>query len=241
MDIPVLSQLKVPKPEKKTSWKSLVAIFVTAFVIIMIVLNGPTLYKAIKYPFTHTPEADNELLTQQYRDLYGYDKHPEIITSALKSNAAPTLKPTQPTGPVGQAQLSAIIDIPKIGVSAPVLQVSNNTDATVLAALKKGVVLYPGSSMPGQSGTSVIIGHSSSDLPWTAYSAVFSLLGKLEANDIIYVTVGPTKYAYKVTTIQKGSAQQLVSSGLTGDLVVSTCWPIGTDLNRVAVSATLIK
>lgn len=233
--------LKVPTPPKPTSVKSLVTIFIVAFVIILMILNAPTLVKAIAYPLNHSTESDNEQLTQQYRNLYGYEKHPELITAAVTATITPPLYFSPSAGIISQSQLDAVISIPKINVSAPVIQVSDSTDVTILNALKKGVVLYPGSTNPGQPGTAVIIGHSSSDLPWTAYSSIFSLLGKLQADDLIYVTVSGTQYTYRVRTVQKGSAQQLISSGLAGDLIVSTCWPIGTDANRIAVSASLVR
>ncbi len=237
-------QLKIFKKSvssKPTSVKSLVLIFVVAFIIIIAILNGPTLIKTITYPFTHSTESDNEQLTQQYRDIYGYAKHPELITAVEAiNNTQPTYSlPSSVT--VGQNQLDAVISIPKINVSAPIIQVSDSSDATVLSALKKGVVLYPGSVNPGQPGTAVIIGHSSSNLPWTEYSSVFSLLGKLQPDDLIYITVGGTQYTYRIRAVQKGSAQQLIDSGLAGDLIVSTCWPIGTDANRIAVSASLVQ
>jgi LPXTG-site transpeptidase (sortase) family protein len=235
--------LQAPKPPQTISMKKLVTIFAVAFAAILLILNAPTLIKAISYPFTHSATADNEQLTNQYRDIYGYEKHPELITAVQNQNAhapAPSIFPIAP-GQYTQAGFQAELSIPKIGVTAPVLQVSDSNDATVLGALKKGVVLYPGSANPGQPGTTVIIGHSSSDLPWTKYSAIFSLLDKLQPNDLIYVTVNGTQYIYRVRAVQKGSAQQLIDSGLAGDLIVSTCWPIGTDAKRIAVSASLVQ
>jgi len=234
-----LPPLKVPTPPKKTSFKTLVAIFVTAFVVILIILNGPTIIKAIVYPFTHSEESNNEQLTQQYRDIYGYERNPELVTSTVKSTS-PLRLPIVSSSPSPSLE-GAVISIPKINVSAPVLQVSDSGDETVLNTLKKGVVLYPGSSNFGQPGTAVIIGHSSSDLPWNDYSSIFSLLGKLEPNDLIYIKTGGVEHIYRIRAIQKGSAQQLIDSGLAGDLVVATCWPIGSDLNRIAVSANLIQ
>ncbi len=241
-----LPPLEAPKPPKTTSLKALLSVFVAAFVIILVILNLPTLVKALAYPFTHSPEKDNIQLTQQYRDIYGYEKRPELMNAVLAATTRPTpsLFPIVPS--VGgnasvQTAFQAQISIPKIGVSAPVLQVANTNDTTILAALKNGTVLYPGSSQPGQPGTTVIIGHSSSDLPWTKYSAVFSLLDKLQPNDLIYVTVNGTQHTYRIRAIQKGSAQQLAASGMAGDLIVSTCWPIGTDTNRIAVSASLVQ
>ena len=245
---PTQTPLKVPAPPREISMKKVAGIFIGAFVIILIILNAPTLIKAMVYPFTHSAEADNEQLTQQYRDLYGYEKHPELITAVENQTAhgvtmpiaspdIPVATPAVSVPVVGQMELS----IPKLSVTAPVLQVNSTSSVVILSALKNGVVMYPGSAIPGQSGTTVIVGHSSSDLPWTKYSAVFSLLDKLQPDDLIYVTVSGTQYVYRVQTVQKGSAQQLIDSGLAGDLVVSTCWPIGTDAKRIAVSASLVK
>lgn len=236
-----LPPLKVPTPPKPTSVKSLISIFVVAFVLILLILNAPTLIKAIAYPFSHSAESDNEQLTQQYRDIYGYEKRPELITAVRAATVAATPSPSRVPATIVPSQLSAVISIPKINVSAPIIQVSDATDTTILNALKKGVVLYPGSANPGQPGTAVIVGHSSSDLPWTDYSSIFSLLAKLQPDDLIYITVGGNQYTYRIRTIQKGSAQQLIDSGLAGDLIVSTCWPIGTDTNRIAVSASLVR
>jgi len=243
MDTQILPPLKVPTPPKPTSVKSLVVIFAVAFIVILLILNGPVIIKAVVYPFTHSTESDNEQLTQQYRDIYGYEKRPELITAVQNDITYSSTPSVPPIAPIinNQVGFQAVISIPKINVSAPVIQVNDSTDATILGALKKGVVLYPGSSNPGQPGTAVIIGHSSSDLPWTEYSSVFSLLSKLQADDLIYVTVGGTQYTYRIRVIQKGSAQQLIDSGFTGDLIVSTCWPIGTDTNRIAVSASLVR
>ncbi len=229
---------QAPKPPKKTSLKSILIVFGVAFVALLFLLNLPTLVKAFAYPFSHSPESDNEQLTQQYRDLYGSEKHPELMAAVESSmpQSSPSMFPIAPL-----KEFNATISIPKIGVTAPVLQVANTEDATILTALKNGVVMYPGSAMPGQVGSTVIVGHSSSDLPWTKYSAIFSLLDRLQPNDIIYVTANGTQYAYRVRTVQKGSAQQLINSGLAGDLIVSTCWPVGTDKNRIAVSATLVQ
>ncbi|MEK9158214.1 MAG: sortase [Patescibacteria group bacterium] len=238
---PILPPLQAPKPPKKISVSSLVGIFALAFIIILAILNGPSLVKSIAYPFSHSEESDNEKLTQQYRDLYGYERHPEIITSVQSAIKIPQPSSTPILNSNNQIITKSEIRIPKINISAPIVQVADTNDSTILAALKNGVVIYPGSVNPGQSGTTVIIGHSSSNLPWTKYSAIFSLLGKLQSDDLIYVINNGVEYTYRIKAVQKGSAQQLIDSGVTGDLIVATCWPIGTDANRIAISANLVR
>jgi len=143
------------------------------------------------------------------------------------------------TGQAGQEQLK--LSVPKLSINAPVIAVLRENDDDIFAALKKGVVLFPGSAMPGQSGQSVIIGHSSSLPPWTKYSAIFAKLGAMAPDDLIYLTYQGREHIYRVTTVRRGSVQQILDSGMTGDLILSTCWPVGTDTNRVAVAAVRIR
>ena len=237
---PAPPQVPQPQPSQKKapSLKGFIGVFISAFIMLMLILNFPSVVKAIEYPFKHTAAKDNEQLTQEYRDIYGYEKHPELINAveAATNHPAATSYPIV-TGTAEIAELS----IPKIGIEAPVYQVASSDDTTILNTLKKGVVLYPGSVMPGQPGTAVIVGHSSSTPPWTQYSDVFAMLNKLQPNDLIYITAGGTGHIYRVRSVKTGSAQELIDSGLTGDLVLSTCWPVGTDRNRVAVSADRIQ
>jgi len=216
-----LSSSKIPNPPKKTSKKAVLGVFAVAFILLFIILNLPSLVKSLAYPFKHSADSDNELLTKQYRDLYGYEKHPELI-SAVQA-VAYTPRATE------------------FPISVPAPASPDSFRAEWQAELKNGVVLFPGSVNPGQPGAAVIIGHSSSDLPWTKYSAVFSLLDKLAVNDLVYITVNGKQYTYRVREFKKGTARQIAESGLTGDLILSTCWPVGSDQNRIAVSATLVQ
>jgi LPXTG-site transpeptidase (sortase) family protein len=227
-----LPPLTIPKPPAKWTARSIVipaAIFIGVFALILVVFNWPATSKAVTYTATHSEEKDNQQLTDQYRALYGFESHPELSVAPAQNSAS--------TPQTGDVQLS----IPKLNLKAPVLSVTSTDDTLIMNTLKKGVVIYPGSVMPGQSGQTVIIGHSSSLPPWTEYSAVFAKLGSLAPDDLIYLTVGGNEYIYRVSTVRRGSVQDILNSGITGDLILSTCWPVGTDTNRVAVSAVRIK
>ncbi len=99
--------------------------------------------------------------------------------------------------------------------------------------------LYKGSSVPGQGGMTVIIGHSSSDFPWTKYSAIFAGLNNLQTGDVIYINYAGRQYVYHVDAKTVGSVDQLASSKIQGDLILGSCWPVGTDKERILVSALL--
>src|SRR3989344_6081958 len=107
MDTQILPPLKVPTPPKPTSVKSLVVIFAVAFIVILLILNGPVIIKAVVYPFTHSTESDNEQLTQQYRDIYGYEKRPELITAVRAATVAATPSPSWVPATIVPSQLSA--------------------------------------------------------------------------------------------------------------------------------------
>ena len=201
-------------------------IFGVVFVLVLVLFNLPAATSVVSYSMTHSEEKDNQALTDQYRALYGYASHPELSYLAQ-------------TGQAGQEQLK--LSVPKLSINAPVIAVLRENDDDIFAALKKGVVLFPGSAMPGQSGQSVIIGHSASLPPWTKYSAIFAKLGAMAPDDLIYLTYQGREHIYRVTTVRRGSVQQILDSGMTGDLILSTCWPVGTDTNRVAVAAVRIK
>ncbi|MGI8637876.1 MAG: sortase, partial [Segetibacter sp.] len=93
--------------------------------------------------------------------------------------------------------------IPKINVEAPVIYgvPSSNVNA-VESNLHNGVVHYPitsASSLPGQNGPTVILGHSSNDVFDNGnYKFVFVQLKKLQPGDTFSINYKGTRYTYSV-------------------------------------------
>ncbi len=131
--------------------------------------------------------------------------------------------------------------IPSINISAPVISGTTVDEGTILNQLKQGVLMYPGSSLPGKEGSTVIIGHSSSNLPWQKYGRIFSKLLELSEGDMIIVGHNGQKYSYHINKTMTGSIDQLSALNIQDDLVLGTCWPIGTDEKRIIVTATLVS
>ena len=215
------------------------AVFGASFLLLMGLLNYPNIVSAVQYPLTHSTQSDNEQLTAEYRALYGYDHQRQQAEGAVVPSEAPAAV-VAGAAPAAPAAAGATITIPKIGISAPILQVPSVDDATILEALKKGVVLYPGSANPGAGGTTVIVGHSSSNPPWTKYSAIFALLDKLSPGDLINLNFQGKIYVYAVRAQEHGSVEHILNSNLGGDLILSSCWPVGTDQGRIMVVANLL-
>ena len=132
------------------------------------------------------------------------------------------------------------IIIPKIGVQAPVIY--DASYSTIIEQLRGGVVKYEGTADPGQVGNVVIVGHSS-DFPWSLgkFKTVFALLDKLTIGDEIILPHGPNRYIYKVTETRtiKPTDLSVLQRSSTPNLTLITCYPVGTTLNRLVVTAVL--
>lgn len=136
-----------------------------------------------------------------------------------------------------------ILEIPKIGAISPLILVEKETEAQ--KALDRGVVLFPASALPGQTGQTIILGHSAPPgWPKIKYQRVFSQVNELEEGDEITLYFNHKKYQYLVQRkifLEKGEElpQDLTGSG--NMLILISCWPPGKDLRRIAVVARIIE
>ncbi|MDD2753820.1 MAG: sortase [Candidatus Portnoybacteria bacterium] len=135
------------------------------------------------------------------------------------------------------------IFIEKLGIRAPLIQVSGTTQKELNDGLNQGVILYPGSALPEQSGEVVLSGHSSV-FPWvkTRYGQVFTLLDNLKAGDIVSLVYNHRQYDYKITDQEILTPDKVkISDTNRQTLKLVTCWPIGAALKRLVVYGELIK
>lgn len=137
----------------------------------------------------------------------------------------------------------ASITIPAINVQAPVITNETSTeDPKVQLSLQKGVLLYGNSAKPNESGNTVIVGHSSGRI-WKPgdYKWVFTLLDKLKPGDEIVVSYQGIPYVYRVTgsMVVSPQNQEILRPTTKPTLTLITCTPVGTDKNRLAVTAEL--
>ncbi|MBN1168365.1 sortase [Candidatus Woesebacteria bacterium] len=85
------------------------------------------------------------------------------------------------------------INIPKVGIEDALVSVGGED-------LSDSLIQYPGTSMPGQLGNSVIFGHSILPIFYDPddYLAIFSTLDKLNNGDDIYINLNEVVYHYQV-------------------------------------------
>lgn len=143
---------------------------------------------------------------------------------------------------------SMVLSIPSLNISAPIVFEPTTNEDRIYQQLEKGVVHYADTPMPGQNGTSIILGHSSV-YPWYKgkYGYVFTSLSKLKTGDIIQIEKDGNLLEYKVSRSLIFSPDnpndyelRELESTNGSSLVLMTCWPTGTNAQRVAVRADLI-
>lgn len=133
--------------------------------------------------------------------------------------------------------------IPKINVDAPtVYDVPSLEESVVQNKLRDGVVHYPipgANGLPGESGNTVFLGHSSNDVFDDGdYKFVFVQLDRLVKGDTFYLHYKGTRYTYTVTEkkiINPTQVNELVISSDIPLATLVTCTPPGTALKRLVV------
>lgn len=134
--------------------------------------------------------------------------------------------------------------IPKIGASAkvfPNVDISNQN--SYLPILMQGVAHAAGSVFPGINGNIYLFAHSTDNF-WDVgrYNAVFYLLKDLNKGDEVAIFYQNKRYNYIVTgskIVGPSDVSYLVNSQNQNkqQLVLQTCWPPGTTLQRLLVFA----
>lgn len=133
------------------------------------------------------------------------------------------------------------IVIKKIGLTAPLIYARSTDQRELNQDLNNGVVIYPGSDPPGQIGNFFLTGHSSV-YPWnkTIYGQVFAAIDKLEIGDTVAIYLQQHKYEYRITNKYTASKDiRLIHPANEAKITLMTCWPIGTDLERLIVEGRL--
>ncbi len=204
--------------EKKTFFKY----FLIFFVLGVLIFNWQ------KISFLFNPKVIWDFLTLKIEEKREKEKSPGIIKTE-ETNSQEIIFENK-------------IEIPKIEVEAPLVLAKSEKE--ISSQLKKGVVLFPGSALPGQKGATIILGHSAPpNWPKIMYEWVFTKLGLLQEGDEIFVYFGGKKYKYKVKekVILKKGQELPWKDNSENFLVLVSCWPPGKDIKRMAVKAYLDK
>lgn len=139
------------------------------------------------------------------------------------------------------------LEIPTINVTVPLIWTKDTKDFD--ADLKKGVVHYPGTALPGELGTAYISGHSSG-YAWDSnpYKKIFSKLGDVPDYASFNLTLTLTdgtkvkqQYIVAKRDIYKPDDQEQFKNTPEPLVALSTCWPVGTTKDRLVLFGKLVS
>jgi sortase A len=147
------------------------------------------------------------------------------------------------TDPIGNSLLSSN-PVASYQISIPALKIQNATVDVGSEDLKKSLIQYPQTALPGQLGNGVIFGHSV--LPEffnpKSYLTIFATLYRLKPGDEILVDFDNIHYKYIVEEMFEVSPTDLSVLEQRYDgkyLSLITCSPPGTVLRRLVVKAQI--
>ncbi len=134
-----------------------------------------------------------------------------LVNSAQSSlNKGASCKSGAARVPTTDGQLAGVLDMPKLGVTAPIEQGTTDT------VLNVAVGHADSTPLPGAAGTSVLLAHDVS---------YFASVNRLVPGDVIDYESGCVTHQFEVTGHRVVTAGSAVPQ-LSGDaLVLDTCWP----------------
>ena len=166
--------------------------------------------------------------------------------TAQSTPAAFTADQTPTRSPIDEASVTVSthfgLVVPSLGINVPVIQnVSGIEGKEYFTQLKRGVAHQEGTATPNAGGNTVIFGHSSTvpGVSPSPYDEVFLMLDQLQPDDRINVYYNSKQYTYIVTSLRRVAAGDLhiLDDTEAAQLTLYTCWPPGTDAQRLVVTA----
>lgn len=133
------------------------------------------------------------------------------------------------------------VTIPSLKIQAPVIiNIDPFNRKEYTEALTRGVAQAKETALPNEPGTHYLFAHSS-DAPWrlSRYNTAFFRLNRIKQGDPIYLDYEGTRHIFVVRetkTVWPSETHYLTDTTLN-QLILQTCTPIGTDLQRFLVFA----
>lgn len=132
------------------------------------------------------------------------------------------------------------IVIPKININSNIIDnVDTQKEKEYKEQLKNGVAHAKGSYLPNENGPVYLFSHSTDSIfNITQYNAQFYALKELAKDDSASIFLNGKEYKYRVTAMQILNPEEIeVIRQTKADLIMQTCWPPGTDWQRLIVYA----
>ncbi len=179
---------------------------------------------------TNAPLIDLVVLPTGHRYIDG--RSPEPVESGdIPAHLLPALQAYQPPPlPTPGPEQARIIEIPAIGVNAPIVPGVYDWEQ-----LKRGVGHHTGSALPGQNGNMVLAAHND------IYGEIFRDLSQLAPGDEFTVSTGARSYTYVVTKIEivEPTEVEVMQSTNHASATLISCYPYRINTQRIVVFADL--
>ena len=136
------------------------------------------------------------------------------------------------------------VDTPSYTISIPKIKIEEAMVSTTDTDLKKHLVNYQGTSIPGKNGNAVIFGHSTLPQLFNAkdYKTIFANAYKLKNGDNIYAMLNGVTYTYKIfkiVVVNPTDTSALIQDYDNSYLTLVTCTPPGTIWKRLVIKSRL--
>ena len=179
-------------------------------------LTPTAVIQAVVLPSGHTPPNSPGGVQPNNSEI---PEHLRPLVQTLANLPVPTSSPEQ----------AIRIQIPSIGIDAPVVQGDG------WEQLKKGVGQHVGTPNPGEKGNIVVSAHND------VFGEIFKDLDKLEKGDEVVLYTSQRAYVYTVQQTQIVEPTQVEVMGATLEPVITliSCYPYLVDNQRIVVTAAL--
>jgi sortase A len=229
------SYIKAPVKKIRQRQKKVTGLSSLVFLILGLVLIFSSAWPVLGWYLFVMPEFSNKIISPLAT------KFPPLVRAAEIESYEPTSwfsNTPKSLQTVGSTLKSYKISVPKLKI--------NNANVEIGGDLKKSLVAWPTSALPGSWGNNIIFGHS--ELPQfaspTDYSGIFTHIMELEDGDSIYVDYDGVRYQYKVVSkkvVEPTDISVLEQRYDSAYLTLITCVPPGTLWKRGIVKAQITK
>lgn len=189
-------------------------------------------------------DPDGDKLDNFFESLYGTDSN---VADTDGDGFDDFKELSRGYDPTGEGLISGMLEIPAIGVNAPIVWSQNPEEKKIQADLEQGIVHYPSTPFVGMRGNVYLTGHSSY-YAWSKspYKEVLKNLGNVKANDriMIHLTMKNGRkveivYVVQSAEVVKPDDPRLFQDVENYEMTLVTCWPIGTDWKRLMLKTVL--
>ncbi len=236
MDLPPSGLIRFKRPKIQRPYVvRLIASTLALFTVFFMATNAPSYVQIFKASVTDVSRAPT------------FQSAPTLTSTPTAPQEIPPLKLTP-------LPIQNRIEIPSLGINAPVVEVENGVSAlkgqdwntleeSIHKSLSEGVVHYPGTAEPGKRGNVFLTGHSS-NVFWelSDFNTVFAKLPKIKIGDEILIAHDQNLYRYKITETKEVQPNDVsvLTQGDGYEITLMTCTPVGTRLRRFIAKGTLI-